>query len=119
MTTLFKSPVVEQALNMTISGNIVIIFVFIFFSFLLMALVHLIDNDYRIAMLNIESKELSMMSDGTLDDSPYFSPNGDMIIFSFLLVALHRYLQLVRHPSSQKTLAHTQLHQPHLCLYLQ
>jgi hypothetical protein len=28
MTTLFKSPVVEQALNMTISGNIVIIFVF-------------------------------------------------------------------------------------------
>ena len=47
-----------------------------------LALVHLIDNDYRIAMLNIESKELSMMSDGTLDDSPYFSPNGDMIIFS-------------------------------------
>ncbi|MDC9714479.1 MAG: Tol-Pal system beta propeller repeat protein TolB [Gammaproteobacteria bacterium] len=47
-----------------------------------LALVHRIDNDYRIAMLNIKTQDLSMMSSGTLDESPYFSPNGDMIIFS-------------------------------------
>ncbi|SMN13439.1 tolB protein precursor, periplasmic protein involved in the tonb-independent uptake of group A colicins [Bathymodiolus heckerae thiotrophic gill symbiont] len=47
-----------------------------------LALVHRIDNDYRIAMLDIKTQELSMMSNGVLDESPYFSPNGDMIIFS-------------------------------------
>lgn len=47
-----------------------------------LALVHRMDLDYRIAMLNIKKDELSIMSNGSLDESPHFSPNGDMIIFS-------------------------------------
>lgn len=47
-----------------------------------LALVHRIDNDYRIAMLDIKTKDLSMMTNNELDESPYFSPNGDMIIFA-------------------------------------
>ena len=47
-----------------------------------LAMVHRIDNDYRIAMLDIKTKDLSMMTNNELDESPYFSPNGDMIIFA-------------------------------------
>lgn len=47
-----------------------------------LALVHRVDNAYYIAMLDIQSKTLNIMSDGKLDESPHFSPNGDMIIFS-------------------------------------
>ncbi len=47
-----------------------------------LALVHRVGKAYHIAMLNIRSKQLNIMSDGQLDESPHFSPNGDMIIFS-------------------------------------
>lgn len=47
-----------------------------------LAFVHRVGNDYRIAMLDIKNNELSVMSNGILDESPHFSPNGDMIIFS-------------------------------------
>jgi len=47
-----------------------------------LALVHRVDDDYRIAMLNIKTNEISIISNGHLDESPHFSPNGDMIIFS-------------------------------------
>lgn len=47
-----------------------------------LALVHRVDNDYRIAMLDIKTHKLNVMSNGVLDESPHFSPNGDMIVFS-------------------------------------
>ena len=47
-----------------------------------LAMVHKTGNDYRIAMLDIETKDLSIMTNNELDESPYFSPNGDMIIFA-------------------------------------
>lgn len=47
-----------------------------------LALVHRIDNDYRIALLDLKTSELTVVSNGQLDESPHFSPNGDMIVFS-------------------------------------
>ncbi len=47
-----------------------------------LALVHRVGSDYRIAMLDIATKDLNIMTNGELDESPYFSPNGDMVIFS-------------------------------------
>ena len=47
-----------------------------------LAIVHRVDKDYRIAMLDIKTKDLSIMTNNELDESPYFSPNGDMIIFA-------------------------------------
>ena len=47
-----------------------------------LALVHGEGGRYRIASLDLESSLLRILSDGQLDESPSFAPNGSMIIYA-------------------------------------
>ncbi len=40
------------------------------------------DEDYRIAVLDRETGRLSVLSDGRLDESPSFAPNGSMVLYA-------------------------------------
>ncbi|MEN1727566.1 MAG: Tol-Pal system beta propeller repeat protein TolB [Pseudomonadota bacterium] len=40
------------------------------------------DEDYRIALHDRESGRLSVLSDGRLDESPSFAPNGSMVLYA-------------------------------------
>ena len=46
------------------------------------AMVHNADGGYRVAMLDLETEQLSVLTDGRLDENPDFAPNGRMIIYA-------------------------------------
>jgi TolB protein len=48
----------------------------------LLAMVNESNKGYRIAVLELASGNLSMLSDGPLDESPGFAPNGQSIIYA-------------------------------------
>ena len=47
-----------------------------------LVLVNLSDSRYRIGLLDLETRQLKILSKGPLDESPSFAPNGAVIIYS-------------------------------------
>ena len=45
-------------------------------------MVHVFRGKYRIAQLELETGNLSLLTDGTLDESPSFAPNGKMVLYA-------------------------------------
>ena len=45
-------------------------------------MVHLDRGDYRIAVMEVRSKELLIVSAGQQDESPSFAPNSDTLIYA-------------------------------------
>jgi len=47
-----------------------------------MTLINNSGNGYRVAVMDMQSKAMRVISDGNLDEAPSFAPNGSMIIFA-------------------------------------
>lgn len=47
-----------------------------------LVMVHANRGDFRIAVMDMATKNMSVVSDGHLDESPSFAPNGTMILFA-------------------------------------
>jgi TolB protein len=47
-----------------------------------LALVHLDRGNYRIAVLDLDSRDLLVVSEGRQDESPSFAPNSDSLIYA-------------------------------------
>lgn len=47
-----------------------------------LAMVHRVDGDYRIAVQDLETGLLRVLTDGSLDESPTFAPNGAMLAYT-------------------------------------
>lgn len=48
----------------------------------LLALVNVNDSGYRIGLLDLATRDLRVVSNGPLDESPSFAPNGAVVIYS-------------------------------------
>jgi len=48
----------------------------------LLALVNVDESGYRIAALDLASRDLRILSSGPLDESPSFAPNGAVVIYA-------------------------------------
>lgn len=46
------------------------------------AMVHGRDKRYRIALLDLRTDQLSILTDGNLDESPSFAPNGRILLYA-------------------------------------
>jgi len=47
-----------------------------------LAMVHGVGGSYRIAVMELASKQLRVLTPGNLDESPGFAPNGSMILYA-------------------------------------
>ena len=46
------------------------------------AMVHGRDKRYRIAVLDLQTEQLNILTDGSLDESPSFAPNGRIVLYA-------------------------------------